>query len=76
MHDLNVLFFIVAAHIIDLTRLPMLQHDIDRLRMVLHIQPVADIFAVPIDRQCFSCQCIVDHERDQLLRELIGPVVI
>ena len=44
--------------------------------MVRHVQPVADLLAVAIHRQRLAGQCVDDHQRDQLLGEVVGPVVV
>ena len=43
--------------------------------MVFDIEPVADVFALSVDRKTFAVTDIVDKQRDKLLRELIGTVV-
>ncbi len=44
--------------------------------MVVHIEPVADIEALAIDRQGLAGQPLDDHQRDELFREVIGPVIV
>ena len=44
--------------------------------MVVDIEPVAHVFAATVDRQLFSFKDIVDYQRNQFLRELIGAVVV
>ena len=44
--------------------------------MVHHVDPVADVLAVAIHRQWLVGQCPGDHQRDQFLRELVGPVIV
>ena len=44
--------------------------------MVLHVQPVADVLAVTVDRQRLIIQHVRDHERNQLFREMIRAVVV
>ena len=38
--------------------------------------PIADVLALAVDRQIAPEQGVGDHQRDELLRELIGPVVV
>ena len=44
--------------------------------MIVHVQPVAHMPAVPVDRQRASLEPVQHHQRDQLFRELIRPVVV
>jgi hypothetical protein len=44
--------------------------------MIFHIEPVAHILSLAIDRQGFVVADIVDKQGDQLLGELIGSVVV
>ena len=76
LHNVDILHLVVAADIIDLTNRAFANDQIDRLAMVFYIQPVPHIQAFPVDRKRLIRQCIGDHQRDQLLRELIGPVIV
>ncbi len=44
--------------------------------MIFYIEPVTDLVALAIDRQRLAIQCIEDHQRDQLLGEVIRAVVV
>ena len=44
--------------------------------MVFHIQPVTNIQTFPVNRQRFVSQCIGNHQRNQLLREVIRTIVV
>ena len=44
--------------------------------MVLDMQPVAHVLAAAIDRQALAAQRPDDGERDQLLGEVIGAIVV
>ena len=44
--------------------------------MILYIEPVADIQAITVYREFLALQRIVDHEGNELLRELIRAVII
>ena len=44
--------------------------------VVLDVEPVADVVAVAVDRQGLALQGVEDHQRDQLLGELVGAVVV
>ncbi len=44
--------------------------------MVLDVEPVAHVAAVAVDRQAAALDGVEDHQRDQLLGELVGAVVV
>src|SRR5581483_8335036 len=50
-HDLDVGQLVRAADVVDLARLPPLQHDVDRRGAVLHVEPVADLHPVAVNGQ-------------------------
>ena len=76
LDDINVLHFIVAADVVDLTDAPLVDDQIYRLTMILHIQPIADIQSFTVDRQRFVMEAVDDHQRDQFLREVVWPIVV
>ena len=76
VNDLDVLLLVVSADVITLAQLAFLLNHVNCFRMIVYIEPVTDIFTVTVYRQRFSLQCIVDHQRDQLLRELERSVVV
>ena len=74
--NIDIFHLVVAADVVHLTDAPLMNDQIDRLAVVLHIQPVAHVFTRAIDGQRLIRQSIDDHERDELFREVIGPVVV
>ena len=66
----------MAAHVVHLADLAAVGHHVDGLAVILHIQPVADLHTVAVDGQLLVVLDVVDHQGDQLLRELIGAVVV
>src|SRR5699024_1974642 len=67
---------IMAADIIGFKETSLFLNHIDPLGMIFHVQPVADIFAIAVYRKVLSVKGVVDNQRNQLFRELIGPVII
>ena len=53
-----------------------MENDVDGTRMVLNIQPVANILTFAINRQRLAMADIVDKQRNQLLWELIWTIVV
>ena len=44
--------------------------------MVGHVEPVTHILASAVDRYLLAEETLADDERDELLGELVGPVVV
>ena len=44
--------------------------------MVLDVEPVANLLAIAVDGQWLAGQGVVNDERDQLFREVVGAVVV
>ena len=54
----------------------MLQNMAERGCVIVYMQPVAHLIAGAVDRQRLPIQRFGDHQWDQFLRELPGPVVV
>ena len=76
LYDLDILALVVSADIIGLEELSLLLDHVDALAVILYVEPVTDVLAIAVDRKILAVQRIVDHQRDELLRELIRAVVI
>lgn len=44
--------------------------------MVFDVEPIADVRAVAVDGERFAFEDFLDHERDELLRELVRAVIV
>ena len=44
--------------------------------MVFHIEPVAYVFSFSVNRQLLAGEDIVDDERDELLGEVVGTIIV
>ena len=75
-YNLDVLLFVMATYIVDLTVLSFAYYQVDCLAMVFYIQPVAYVCTVSVYRQAFSLEDILDDQRDQLFRKMIRTVVV
>ena len=76
LHGVDIPHLIMAADIIDLSEPPLIQHKVNCLAVVVHIEPVPHIQPLPIDGQGLVVQRVDDHQGDQLLRELIRTVIV
>ena len=55
---------------------PPLQHELDAPAVVVDVQPVADVAPVAVERHLAAVEQVGDEQRDDLLRELVGAVVV
>jgi len=76
LHDREVGPLALSPDIIDLSGLSLMQDRVQGPAVVFHINPVPDLLTVPIDRQRLPFHGVGDHEGNQLLRKLIGAVVV
>ena len=53
-----------------------MEDEVDGTGVVLDEEPVAHVLALAIDGQRLAMADVVDEQRNQLLRELIGAVVV
>ncbi|MPN05700.1 hypothetical protein SDC9_152953 [bioreactor metagenome] len=53
-----------------------MKDQVDSTGMVFHVEPVAHVFALSVNRKRFIVPDIVDEQRDQFLGELIRPVIV
>ncbi len=74
--DLLVGSLVAPSDVVRLAACAVFQHQRQRACVVLDIEPVADIQTVAIDRHRLTCQPFDDHVRNELLGEMIWPVVI
>ena len=68
--------FIVVSNVVDLANLTSGRYHVDSFTVVFHITPVTDLHTITVNRQSFMILCVTDHQRNQLLRELILPIVV
>jgi hypothetical protein len=76
LYDLQVRALILSTDIVGFTWQSVLQDQIERFSVILDIKPVANIGTVPVNRQRLPFECVQNHQRNELLRELIRAIVI
>ena len=74
--DGDILLLGVAAYVVGLAAPPLVHDRPDGLAVVLHVEPVADVLPVAVDGKGLALQGIEGDQRDELLRELPGAVVV
>ena len=76
LDDIYVLPLVESADIVCVGNLALVEDKVDGACMVFYEQPVANVLALSIDWQRFAVANVVDEQRYQFLRELIGTVVV
>ena len=74
--DLDVGALAAPADVVGLARAPLRQGQAESRGMVFDEEPVTHVVARPVDWQRLTRQRLEDEDRDQLLRELIGAVIV
>ena len=72
----DVFPLVLAADIVGLSDVSARHDGPHRGVVVYHVEPVANVLAVAVDREGFVFQHVEDHKRDELFWKLIGPVVV
>src|SRR5262245_30296280 len=73
-HD--VFDLVTTAHVVHLAVAPAPQDEVNRRTVVEHIEPVADVAAITVQRQRLLVERVGDEERDHLLGVLIRPEIV
>jgi hypothetical protein len=76
MHHLQVRLLVRGADIVGLAGPASLHRALDCSTVVRNVEPVANVLAIAVDRQRFSCESAANDKRDQLFRKLIRAVVV
>ena len=65
-----------AADVVDLAGPAAGEDERDAAAVVVDVQPVADVEPVAVERHGAAVEQVRDEQRDDLLGELVGPVVV
>ena len=76
LDDVDILPLVEATDIISACYLTFVENKVDGTGMIDDIEPVAHVLALAIDGQRLAVTDVIDKERNQLFRELIGAVVV
>src|SRR5690554_292096 len=76
VNEVDVLPFVEAANVVGLAHFSLVKNHIDGCGMVLHIQPVANVVALAVNRNGLFVQDVVDGQGQQFFRKLVGSVVV
>ena len=76
LDDVDILPLVETADVVGLGNLALVENEVDGTGVVFDIKPVAHVFALAVDGQWLAVTDVVDKERNELLGELIGTVVV
>ena len=76
MDDIEVRLLVPASDIVGLPHPSGLEDPADGGGVVLYIEPVAHLLAIAIDGERLAGESVVDDQGNQLLREMVGAVVV
>ena len=76
LDDVDVLPLVETTDVVGLGNQALVEDEVDGTGVVLDEQPVAHVLALAIHGQRLAVADVVDEQRNQLLRELIGAVVV
>ena len=76
LDDVDVLPFVESADVVGLCHFALMEDEVDGSCVVFHKQPVAHVLALAIYGQWLAVADVVDEQRYQLLRKLIGSIVV
>ena len=74
--DVDVLPLVESADVVRLGYFAFVENKVYSPRVVLHVKPVAHVLPLAVHRKRPAVPYVIDEQRDQLLRELIRPVVV
>ena len=75
-NDVDVAPFVEPAYIIGVGHGALVIDEVDGASVVHHIEPVAYVFAFAVDGEGTTVADVVDEQRDELLGELVGAVIV
>jgi len=76
LDDVDVLPFVEAADVVSFGNLSVMENHVDGTCVVFDKEPVANVFALAVNRERLLVADVVDEERNQLFGELVRTVVV
>src|SRR5207244_6304094 len=73
---LEIGLLVVATDVVTLADAAVLEDLSDRRAMILHVQPIAYVATLTVDRQGLVDDGVQDHEGNELFGKLVGAVVV
>ena len=76
VNEVDVLPLVPSADAVGFAVAPLVVDLVDGRGVVLDVEPVARVLAVAINRQRLALYDVVNHQRNQLLRKVVWPIVV
>ena len=76
LYHFQVGALIMPSDVIHLSLASLVDNQVNSLAVIRHMEPVAHILSRAVHRKLLICQGAADNKGNQLLREMIGAVVI
>ena len=76
LDDIDVLPFVEATDVVSFSNLSVVENHVNRAGVVFDKEPVADVFALAVNRERLLVANVVDEKRDELFGELVRAVVV
>src|ERR1700728_1342714 len=74
-NDIDILLLVPAADVVSLPHFSAREHGCDGLAVIFHVEPVANVPSVSVDRCPLAIARVEDDQRNEFLRKLNAPVV-
>ena len=76
LDDVDIFPLVETADVVGFGNLSLVKDGVYGTGVVDHIEPVAHVLSLAVDRQRLAVTDVVDEQRNKFLRELIGTVVV
>lgn len=78
-YDLDEVYifpFVESPDVVGVPDSSLVEDEVDGSGVVFHVEPVADVESLPIDRQRLAAPYVVDEQRDEFFRKLVRTIVV
>ena len=76
LDDVDVLPFVEAADVVSFSNFAVVENHVNRTGVVFDKEPVANVFALAVNRERLLVADVVDEQRNELFGELVRAVVV
>ena len=76
LHNVDIPHFIMSADIVNLADRPALENQVNGAAVVSHVEPVAHVDSLSVDRERLIMQGVDNHQRNELFWKMIRAIVI
>ena len=76
LDDVDVLPFVEAADVVSFSNFAVVENHVNRTGVVFDKEPVANVFALAVNRERLLVADVVDEQRNELFGELVRAIVV